>query len=328
MLAESLTTQGVALARLGNQGRARTCLQQAIEVAETVGDLEGAGRTKLSIIEELGEKISGRELIAIYRSAIELLKDSQDPETGKRLIKCADALLETLSRLELQEDKPEELTWEGFSFKEHIKKSERAVIERALRDTDGSVTKAARLLGFKHHQSLISLINTRHKDLIKSRTTVRKRRRPIFSQPSKIRYGEEPEDRDKSELTILHVEDNEAIVKLVHELLTADKMNVESCATGTAAFEILKGRRRCDLLIVDNELPGISGLELIVRVRSLTHRRNIRIIMLSGDDIEKEAWRAGADDFIPKANAIRELVPRIERVLQKRKREKLNKTNR
>ena len=55
-LAEALTTQGVALARLGNHPRAKALLERAIEAAETTGDLEGAGRAKLSIIEELGER--------------------------------------------------------------------------------------------------------------------------------------------------------------------------------------------------------------------------------------------------------------------------------
>ena len=158
LLAEGLITHGVALARMGNHVRARAVLERAVEVAETVGDLEGAGRAKLSTIEEFSDKLSGKELITIYRSAIELLKHSQDPATGKRLINCADNLLETLGRLELQDQRPEDLTWEGFSLKQHVKRSERVIIERALRDADGSVTKAAHLLGFKHHQSLISLI--------------------------------------------------------------------------------------------------------------------------------------------------------------------------
>jgi hypothetical protein len=137
-------------------------------VAETVGDLEGAGRAKLSIIEEFGDKIPAKELITIYRSAIDLLKGSQDPGTGKRLINCADALFETLGHLELQDQKSEDHTWEGFSLKQHVRNGERAVIERALRDSGGSVTKAAHLLGFKHHQSLISLINSRHRVLLKA----------------------------------------------------------------------------------------------------------------------------------------------------------------
>lgn len=91
-LAEALTTQGITLARLGRHRRSQAVLERAVEVAETAGDLEGAGRAKLSIIEELGERISTKDLVANYRSAIELLKSSQDPSTGKRLIECAERL--------------------------------------------------------------------------------------------------------------------------------------------------------------------------------------------------------------------------------------------
>src|SRR5205823_7653381 len=135
-------------------------LERGVEVAETTGDLEGAGRAKLSIIEELGEKIPTKELVSIYRSAIALLKGSQDPSIGKRLISCAEKLLDTFDALESAKQEPTEHSWEGFSLKGYVRDGERSVIERALRDAGGPVTKASRLLGFKHHQSLISLINT------------------------------------------------------------------------------------------------------------------------------------------------------------------------
>src|SRR5438105_2294967 len=57
LLAEGLTTQGVALARTGNHVRAKALLERAIDVAGTAGDLEGAGRAKLSIIEEFADKL-------------------------------------------------------------------------------------------------------------------------------------------------------------------------------------------------------------------------------------------------------------------------------
>jgi hypothetical protein len=186
VLAEALITQGVALARLGNP-RAKAILERAVEVAETTGDPEGAGRAKLSIIEELGEKISAKELISIYRAAIEQLKNSQDPASAKRLITCADTLLDAVGRLDGEDEKSQDHTWEGFSLKEHVREGERAVIARALRDAGGSVTRAARLLGFRHHQSLVSLINSRHKELLKTRSKIRKRRQHLFSPPRKIK---------------------------------------------------------------------------------------------------------------------------------------------
>src|SRR5918999_1556443 len=58
LYAEALTTHGIALARLGRYQRARLTLQNAVVVAENAGDTEGAGRAALSIIEELGERLT------------------------------------------------------------------------------------------------------------------------------------------------------------------------------------------------------------------------------------------------------------------------------
>jgi CheY-like chemotaxis protein/tetratricopeptide (TPR) repeat protein len=321
LLAEGLTTQGVALARVGNHLRARALLERAIEVAETVGDLEGAGRAKLSIIEEFGDKIPAKELITIYRSAIDLLKSSQHPETGQRLINCADALLETLGQLELQDEKAEEETWQGFSFKQHVKESERTVIERALRDAGGSVTKAAHLLGFKHHQSLISLINSRHKELLKSRSTVRKRRHHLFSPPKKTKtvLEEKTKPTATSQISILHVEDNKAVARLIQDTLSVEDMHVDSCLSGTTALEIIRSDAPYDLIIVDNDLPGLGGLELVLHIRSIPHRRNTPVIMLSGDDCAAAAWRAGVNDFLRKPEAVDQVASAIKRLLDQRK---------
>ncbi len=321
LLAEGLTTQGVALARLGNHPRAKALLERAIEVAETTGDLEGSGRAKLSIIEELEEKIPAKELVSIYRSAIELLKNSQDPTTGKRLIACADKLLDTMGRLEDEGLESQERTWEGFSFKQHVRNAERAVIERALRDAGGSVTRAARLLGFKHHQSLVHLINSRHKELLKTRSTVRKRRRHLFSPPkkSKKKVVERSPKSASSQISILHVEDNKALARLIQETLGVEGMHVDACLSGTTALEILRSDAPYDLVILDNDLPGLSGLELVLRLQAIPHRRNTPVIMLSGDDCEAEAWRAGVKAFLRKPEAVDQVSSTIKRLLEQRK---------
>src|SRR5207248_1702086 len=86
-----------------------------------------------------------------------------------------------------EEPQVEESSWDGFSFKREVLKIEKRLIERALRDAGGSVTRASRLLGFRHHQSLIALINSRHRDLLGTRSAVRKRRHHLFSKPRKTR---------------------------------------------------------------------------------------------------------------------------------------------
>ena len=62
LLAEALTTHGTALARTGKDARARTTLQRAIGVAETCGDLEGAGRA--IVLDMVGQFLKETAVIA------------------------------------------------------------------------------------------------------------------------------------------------------------------------------------------------------------------------------------------------------------------------
>src|SRR5205085_9302846 len=97
------------------------------------------------------------------------------------------------------------------------------------------------LLGFRHHQSLISLINTRHKELLSARTKMRIRWRRLFSRPqpgNKNVPAEMARDTPRSQISILHVEDNKAVANVVPDVLGAKGLRVDSCVSGTRALEI------------------------------------------------------------------------------------------
>jgi len=314
VLAEALTTHGVAFARLGDYPSAKRLLQRAIEVAETTGDPEGAGRAKLSIIEELSGQTPAPQLVSIYQSAAKLLKQSQDPSTSKRLIACAQKVIEGLRTREFQGYEAKDLSW--ASFKREIRKAEKALLARALREAEGSVTKAAHLLGFKHHQSLISIINIRHKDLLKTRSRIRKRRRHIFSESRKPKKpADKGINKRNSTIKILHAEDDLTVASLLAEMFTLQAWKVEVCIDGTHALERLSSKTHYDVLIFDKDLPGLNGLELVSRVRSIPHHRRTPIIMLSGEECEAEAWRAGVDAFLRKPKDIDQVPATIARVL-------------
>jgi tetratricopeptide (TPR) repeat protein len=74
-------------------------------------------------------------------------------------------------------------------------------------DANGSVTQASRLLGFRHHQSLISLLGGRHKSLETARKVVRKRRRRLFADRSETdKAGTGNDQRSTtSQVSVLHV---------------------------------------------------------------------------------------------------------------------------
>ncbi len=179
ILAEALTTLGVVLARREKAVQSRAALERAIEVARDSGDPEGAGRAGLSILEELSSRTPTSELVSVYQSAAQLLGKSQDPSTGKRLISCANKVISSLAS-STNDEQLKDHTWDGFSLKKEILQAEKRLIQRALNDSGGVVSQAARLLGFRHHQSLIALINSRHRDLLAVRSPVKVRRRSVM----------------------------------------------------------------------------------------------------------------------------------------------------
>jgi CheY-like chemotaxis protein len=188
-----------------------------------------------------------------------------------------------------------------------------------LREAGGSVSKAAHLLGFKHHQSLIALIQGRHSDLQEQRSMVRRRRRHLFSQSKRSKKTGALKAPTTQTTAILHVEDNRPVGRLVRDTLAAQGMRVDSCVNGLTALEILKTAAHYDALVVDDNLPGLSGLELVLRARSLPRRSNLPIVMLAGDDCEKEAWRAGVDAFLLKPKGVNQLASITSRAIAERR---------
>ena len=75
--------------------------------------------------------------------------------------------------------------WANFSLVEEVRAYEAKYIELALREAQGSVSRAARLLGFKHHASFVNLLKTRHRKLFHLRTPPVRRRRSITRRSPK-----------------------------------------------------------------------------------------------------------------------------------------------
>jgi CheY-like chemotaxis protein len=115
-------------------------------------------------------------------------------------------------------------------------------------------------------------------------------------------------------LTILYAEDYKLLLHYVKELLEAQGWRVETCADGLSALEMIEGDNNFDLLVLDNSLPGMSGLELVRRARSLPHRQRTPIIMLSASDVALSASRAGVNTFLKKPDEIGALIETVKRL--------------
>jgi two-component system sensor histidine kinase/response regulator FitF len=94
-------------------------------------------------------------------------------------------------------------------------------------------------------------------------------------------------------LTILYAEDHKIVADAVKEILEEEGLKVVLCSDGAVALQRIAGDARYDLLVVDNHLPNINGLELVRYTRQLLHRRTIPIIMLSADDCQRGLSKRG-----------------------------------
>jgi DNA-binding NtrC family response regulator/tetratricopeptide (TPR) repeat protein len=103
VLAEALATHGTSLARLGHYEQARTTLQRAVEVAEQAGSLDRAGQAALTMMEELGGRLTFDEIQSIYNRADELLTHSTDRATLSRLRSCARQVVSARQSLAIME---------------------------------------------------------------------------------------------------------------------------------------------------------------------------------------------------------------------------------
>jgi CheY-like chemotaxis protein len=306
LLAEALTTHGVILARMSSHKVACLTLQRAVEVAQNAGDLEAAGLAALTILEELSEHLQSHDLSATYDRAAELLSKSANQETKDRLLAVSRRVLFLVGSL------PSPPTWKGFNFYDAVLRFEARLIERALRDASGIVSRAAQLLGIDRSSLDAMLHRGRHKALEHLRT-------PVEPRKSSLMFRDEVDCPDTRPVSVLHVEDEPLVADAVRMTLEGEGWSVETCATGAAALERLESGSRYDVLIFDNRLPNASGIELIRRTRALAHRRQTPIIMLSGDDVEMQARRAGANSFLRKREDMPALAETIARLLARKK---------
>jgi tetratricopeptide (TPR) repeat protein len=173
-LAEALETQAVALARMGRFQSALGILKRAAHIAEAAGDAQQSGKIFLTILEESRNFLSPSEITEIYREADERLPALLDQETVSRLRACA--RLSTANAAAARIDNPS-----PGSFEQEVHKRESDLISAALAEANGSVTRAARLLGLTH-QGLCYIINHRHKDLLGERAPIRVRRKSIIKK--------------------------------------------------------------------------------------------------------------------------------------------------
>lgn len=118
---------------------------------------------------------------------------------------------------------------------------------------------------------------------------------------------------------ILVVDDDEAILEMLVELLERDGRFQVKVARGGYEAGIMTQEFQPDALVLDFKLPDINGNHVCRTIRANPNFAKTKIIIISGvadpDEIE-ELRDAGADDFLKKPFQIDELISRLLQLVQ------------
>jgi len=121
--------------------------------------------------------------------------------------------------------------------------------------------------------------------------------------------------------TILLVEDEDSLRRVMSDLLQREGYRVVEAADGVAALEQVD-RHAPDVVLLDLNLPRLDGYEVLSQLRSRPATAALPVIVLTAkgdEDNEVRVLRQGADDFLTKPFRPRALSARLDAVLHRRR---------
>jgi two-component system KDP operon response regulator KdpE len=118
-------------------------------------------------------------------------------------------------------------------------------------------------------------------------------------------------------ISVLVVDDEPTLRKVIRASLAASGFQVEECGTGREALGVVQ-QHPFDLILLDVNMPGMGGVETCRRIRALAPRTGILMVTVRDAEEDKVlALEAGADDYVTKPFRFRELVARMGAVFRR-----------
>lgn len=126
-------------------------------------------------------------------------------------------------------------------------------------------------------------------------------------------------DRQTEETIVLLVEDDPTLRSTLTFNLTREGYRVLTAADGPTALEVVAAEgSRLDLMILDVMLPGLNGYQVL---RAVRQNHDFPVLMLSARGEEQDrvdGLELGADDYVVKPFALRELLSRVRANVRRR----------
>lgn len=115
---------------------------------------------------------------------------------------------------------------------------------------------------------------------------------------------------------VLVVDDDPTMLTVIREVLAREKFSVSTARGGREGIKSFN-QSPFDLVLLDIDMPEISGFEVLTHIRS--HSPDVKVIMVTGlDDLEHgmRAVESGANGYITKPFNAQDFVYEVKRVLE------------
>ena len=119
-------------------------------------------------------------------------------------------------------------------------------------------------------------------------------------------------------MQILVVDDNQDNIELIQDILDTLGYKIHAAMDGKTALQVAR-EVYPDLIVLDVNMPGMSGFEVVEHLKQDEQMQSIPVIMLTAlSDVENRvhAMTLGAEDYLTKPFSPRELIARVERRLR------------
>ncbi len=116
---------------------------------------------------------------------------------------------------------------------------------------------------------------------------------------------------------VVIVEDNEAIARLIQEVLNdVPGFGAVTVADGALALEVISAVH-ADLVILDIDLPGINGFQVYDLLRNRPDIRMPSVLFMSAAPHEEELARRGLHDYLRKPFDLDDLLDRVNAIFER-----------
>jgi len=185
-----------------------------------------------------------------------------------------------------------------------------ATVRESLNFIESEVAKIKEVVS-----NLAKIVNPRIKQYALDEITMVDLDRPVSAGESGMRNQRELETGLGNGARILVVDDEETMLQSLSKLLTLMGFETETADSGEKALDVLR-QQTVDVVITDINMPGMSGMELLKRVKKKDPHLPVIIITGFGIDQARElAEKHNADGFLPKPFKMNDMKLMIDKVL-------------